>query len=282
MSTMNCEEARALLPAYGDGELDLPRALEMERHVEGCADCAAALRVQRGLSQAVRQVSYHRAPDALRARLRARLPAEAAVPAAVTPPAAPAAGAPIGAPAGAQIRRRRDWSRWAMPIAASLALAVGLNVMLAAQRADDTLRDELIAGHVRSLQAEHLSDVASSDQHTVKPWFSGKLDYSPPVRDLAQQDYPLLGGRLDYIGHRQVAALIYHHRKHTINLYIWPGSGGDQSPNSRGSEGYNLVHWRHEGMEYWAVSDLNAAELRQFADLQIAAVTDQKANAPNT
>ena len=278
MNTMNCEEALALLPAYGDGELDLPHALELERHIAGCAACAAALRVQRGLSQAVRRTPYHRAPDALRARLRVQLPLEAQAPDAVHSPA------PTPAPAAASKhpRRRRDWSRWALPIAASLALALGLNLMLATQRADDVLRDELIAGHVRSLQAEHLSDVASSDQHTVKPWFNGKLDYSPPVRDLTQQDFPLLGGRLDYIGHRQVAALIYHHRKHTINLYIWPGTGGDQAPSSRGSEGYNLVHWRHEGMEYWAVSDLNAEELRQFAQLQIAAVTDQAANAPNT
>ena len=275
MNTMNCEEARSLLPAYGDGELDLPHALALERHLDGCPACAAILRQQRALSQAIRSVPYHRAPDTLRARLRAQLPLETAAPAAtIAPP--PAVASP------SQPRRRRDWSRWAMPIAASLALAVGLNVMLSTQRADGVLRDELVAGHVRSLQAEHLSDVASSDQHTVKPWFSGKLDYSPPVRDLAQQDFPLLGGRLDYIEHRQVAALIYHHRKHTINLYIWPGKDGDEAPTSHDSEGYTLVHWCREGMEYWAVSDLNAEELRHFADLQIAAVTDKTANTPNT
>ena len=275
MNTMNCEEARSLLPAYGDGELDLPHALALERHLDGCPACAAMLRQQRALSQAMRSVPYHRAPDALRARLRAQLPFETAAPAA--PMAPPPAAASHSYP-----RRRRDWSRWAMPIAASLALAVGLNVMLSTQRSEDTLRNELVAGHVRSLQAEHLSDVASSDQHTVKPWFSGKLDYSPPVRDLTQQDFPLLGGRLDYIEHRQVAALIYHHRKHTINLYIWPGKDGDEAPTSHGSDGYTLVHWCREGMEYWAVSDLNAEELRHFADLQIAAVTDKTANAPNT
>ena len=271
MITMNCEEALQLLPVYGDGELDLPRALALERHVEGCAACAAALRAQRALSQAVRGVPYHRAPDALRARLRAQLPLESAAPAAA-PPRLPAA----------QPRRRRDWSRWAMPIAASLALAVGLNVMLATQRSQDSLRGELVASHVRSLQVEHLSDVASSDQHTVKPWFNGKLDYSPPVRDLTQQDFPLLGGRLDYIAHRQVAVLIYRHRKHFINLYVWPGQDSDVAPDSHGSDGYTLVHWRHEGMEYWAVSDLNGEELRHFADLQIEATTDKTANAPNT
>lgn len=275
MNTMNCEEARGLLPAYGDGELDLPHALALERHLDGCPACAAMLRQQRALSQAMRSVPYHRAPDALRARLRAQLPLEPAAPAATIAP-------PTVTASPSYPRRRRDWSRWAMPIAASLALAVGLNVMLTTQRADGVLRDELVAGHVRSLQAEHLSDVASSDQHTVKPWFSGKLDYSPPVRDLAQQEFPLLGGRLDYIEHRQVAALIYHHRKHTINLYIWPAKDGDEAPTSHGSEGYTLVHWCREGMEYWAVSDLNAEELRHFADLQIAAVADKTANAPNT
>ncbi len=280
MNTMNCEEARELLPAYGDGELDLPHALALEKHLDGCADCDAALRTQRALSQAVRKAPYHRAPDTLRARLRAQLPAEPIAEAATPPiaaPNAPAATLPV-----AQPRRRRDWSRWALPIAASLALAVGLNVMLATQRSQQSLRDELVAGHVRSLQVEHLSDVASSDQHTVKPWFNGKLDYAPPVRDLAQQDFPLLGGRLDYIAHRQVAALIYRHRKHFINLYIWPGQDGDAAPDHHGSEGYNLVHWRRDGMEYWAVSDLNGEELKQFAELQIEAATDKTANAPNT
>jgi anti-sigma factor RsiW len=267
MTTMNCEEAQQLLPAYGDGELDLPRALALEQHIESCAACTAALRSQRALRQAVRSVPYYRAPDTLRARLRAQLPLPAETP-------ATAAAVP-------QARTRRDWSRWAMPIAAGLALAVGLNVMLVGQRAQDALRDELIAGHVRSLQVQHLSDVASSDQHTVKPWFNGKLDYAPPVRDLAQQDFPLLGGRLDYIAHRQVAALIYGSRKHFINLYIWPGAG-ELAPASQSSEGYNLVHWRHDGMEYWAVSDLNAVELRHFAELQIAAGTNKAANAPNT
>jgi len=271
MNTMNCEEALQLLPVYGDGELELPRALELERHVESCAACAAALRSQRALSRAVRSAPYHRAPDALRARLRAQLPLPAETPTAAAPSLT-----------RARQRPRRDWSRWAMPIAASLALAVGLNFMLATQRSQDSLREELIAGHVRSLQVAHLSDVISTDQHTVKPWFNGKLDYAPPVRDLAQQDFPLLGGRLDYIAHRQVAALIYGSRKHTINLYIWPAKDGELAPNSQGSEGYNLVHWRHDGMEYWAVSDLNVQELRHFAELQIAAGADKTANVPNS
>ncbi len=268
MSTMTCEEARRLLPAYADGELELSQSLAFEKHLEDCADCTAALRVHKGLSQAVRALPYHRAPDTLRARLRKQLPAE--------PVQAPAPAAATTQP------RRRELSRWAMPIAAGLALAVGLNVTLSMRRADEGLREELVAAQVRSLQVEHLNDVASTDQHTVKPWFAGKLDYAPPVRDLAQQGYPLVGGRLDYIARRQVAALVYHHRKHAINLYVWPSPDGDEAPAGQLREGYSLVHWCHEGMEYWAVSDLNAEELKDFAKLQIAAVNDSVANAPNT
>jgi len=267
MSEMNCEQARPLLAAYHDGELDVPATLALERHLAGCAACSAALQAERALSKAVRGAPYHRAPEELRARLRAALPTAAAAPAAAAGTAAP--------------RRRRDWSRWAMPLAASLALALGLDAMLATQRAQRTLADELVAGHVRSLQAEHLADVASSDQHTVKPWFAGKLDYSPPVRDLAAQDFPLAGGRLDYLEHRQVAALIYHRRKHVINLYIWPTQDGDAPPQARTDDGYSLIHWRSGGMNYWAVSDLNAEELRQFAQLQLAAAGDKAANEPD-
>lgn len=260
MSEMNHEEARRLLPAYADGELELNQALGLEQHLETCAACASALRAHKGLSAAVRGLPYHRAPDTLRARLQRQLP--------------------LGEPAPP---RRRELTRWAMPIAAGLVMAVGLNFGLATRRADQGLREELVAAQVRSLQVEHLNDVASTDQHTVKPWFAGKLDYAPPVRDLAAQGYPLVGGRLDYIGHREVAALVYHHRKHTINLYVWPAKSDDAlAPASQSREGYSLVHWRGEGMEYWAVSDLNAGELKEFGQLQVEAVTDKAANGPNT
>lgn len=255
MKTLNCDDIRPLLAAYGDGELELTQALEVERHVEGCAGCADALRHHRALSRAVRGVSYHRAPEALRAKLRAQLGG-----------GSPAAAVPV-----ARTRSPRAWSRWAMPMAASVALAIGLNVLLVAQQSRDQLGQQLVASHVRSLQATHLSDVVSTDQHTVKPWFAGKLDYSPPVHDLAAQDYPLIGGRLDYFAHRPVAALVYRHRQHVINLYVWPEAGGDEAPASHARDGYSLVHWRGDAMDYWAVSDLNAEELRRFAELQIVA-----------
>ena len=262
MSTTTCEEIRELIPLYADGELEVARALALEKHVEGCAACAAALRQHRALSQAIRSAPYHRAPDSLRAKLREF----------------------SASPAGVPLRRRRprDWSRWTLPMAASVALAVGINVLLSTRQSQDQLDDQLVASHVRSLQAEHLNDVASSNQHTVKPWFTGKLDYSPPVRDLARQDYPLTGGRLDYLAHRQVAALVYRHHKHVINLYVWPSTDNDEAPASHMRDGYSLVHWCAERMEYWAVSDLNPDELRGFAELQIAGAKDRAATAPDT
>lgn len=265
MNTMSCEEAKLLLPAYADGELDLPRALALEQHLDGCAACAAALRELRALKQGLRNAPYHRAPEALRARLAAGLPT-----------------APSAATAPPPARRPRDWSRWSLPIAAALALAVGLNLILAGQRAQQALTAELVDSHVRSLQQDHVADVASTDQHTVKPWFSGKLDYAPPVRDLAAQGFPLEGGRLDYVAHRPVAALVYHRHKHVINLYVWPTDSADAAPASQVREGYSLVHWRSGGMQWWAVSDLNAEELKQFAQLVIGAASDPAANAPNT
>jgi anti-sigma factor RsiW len=132
----------------------------------------------------------------------------------------------------------------------------------------DHITQEIISGHVRSLMADHLTDVASSDQHTVKPWFNGKLDFSPPVKDLSDHGFPLVGGRLDYLENRPVAALVYRHRKHFINLFIWPSAhGSDIGKKTLASDGYNLIHWEESGMVYWAVSDLNIGELQEFAQL---------------
>ena len=127
--------------------------------------------------------------------------------------------------------------------------------------------DEVVSSHVRSLQVNHLADVASSDQHTVKPWFSGKLNFSPPVVDLASQGFVLVGGRLDYRDGRPVAALVFRLNLHPINLYIWPSTGNEEAPRIGEQEGYHVLHWNMDGMEYWAVSDVADSDLKNFSEL---------------
>ena len=235
---MNCREAEGLLGAYADGELDLVRSLDTEAHVRGCPSCTARLRRLENLHAVVSsQAPYYSAPPELRRRL---MPAPA----------------------------RWTWTppvRW--PAMATACLLVALIIWrVAPLRTGPAIDREIVAAHVRSLLAEHLMDVPSSDRHTVKPWFAGKLDFAPEVQDLSAQGFNLIGGRLDYIDGKTVAALVYRRRQHTINVFTWPG-GADASPQTESLQGFHVVHWAQHGMTWWAVSDLAENELRELPGL---------------
>lgn len=258
---MACEEKNLLLHAYSDGELDLVRSLEIEEHVKTCAACAEELREQQALRNGIRSANlYHRPPNTLRTRI---------VAAAGAAPVGRKQGRSAGSPV--RIVRERPVFEWLAVAAAILvALALGIRMIPGAlnARSDDLVAEELVASHIRSLQPGHLMDVVSTDQHTVKPWFDGKLDFAPPVRDLADQGYPLVGGRLDYVGGRNVAALVYQLRKHYINVFIWPDDGQQAKlPDLISRHGYNVICRSSGGMRLCGVTDANADDLRQFMQL---------------
>ena len=174
-------------------------------------------------------------------------------------------------PAAVRGAFRAPWWQWASMgavFASGAVVAWTLSLLLSAQGQIAQLSDDVVADHVRSLMVAHLTDVTSSDQHTVKPWFSGKLDFTPPVRDLSREGFPLVGGRLDYLNGRSVAALVYQRRLHTINLFVWPCDDTTTSGVKRlARRGYNIVNWCDGGMQFWAVSDLNAEEMQTFGQL---------------
>jgi anti-sigma factor RsiW len=245
---MDCQTARTLIDGYLDGELDLVRNLEIQGHLHGCALCAQMHTDRQLLRGALKTGSvYFKAPPDLQKRIQRSVRQ-----------AAKAEGGPRVLP--------KWWFNIAAPMAAAAVVVLALVPFLRGPSADDLLAREVVSSHVRSLMASHLADVASSDQHTVKPWFAGKLNFSPPVEDLAKQGFPLIGGRLDYVDNRPVAALIYQRQKHFINLFIWPSaSDSDVRTKTVSRQGYNLFHWNKAGMTYWAVSDLNKGELQEFA-----------------
>jgi anti-sigma factor RsiW len=240
-----------LVQAELDGELDAAQAAALEAHRAGCPICQAAQTELLRARALVRCEAYEAMPEAVRTRVMARLRQ-------VEPPLAPAAS--------------RWWS-WDWLRGPSLGFGLGAAcaaaisfLILVPQRND--LVDQIIADHIRALQPGHLEDVVSTDQHTVKPWFDGRIDFSPPVRDFVAQGFPLIGGRLDYLDHRPVAVLVYQRAKHIIDLYVWPEGGALPGLASDTSiQGYNVVHWTADGMNFWAVSDVEHSQLDDFAAL---------------
>jgi anti-sigma factor RsiW len=242
---VDCTLHRHLLEAYLDGELGFERTLEVEAHLASCPICSSEVQSWKDIRMAMQGSDlYHRAPAHLESKLRKLLP---------------------------QGRSERiPWfhrSIWAAG-GAAFATAVLLFSFFTMRPAVPSRDQDIMTSHIRSLMADHLMDVVSTDQHTVKPWFDGKLDFAPPVEDFAADGYSLAGGRVDYLESRKVAVLIYHRALHIINLYVWPAqNNGISTMRAQTIHGYNILSWRKGGFEFRAISDLNTAELRDFAHL---------------
>jgi anti-sigma factor RsiW len=244
---MNCQQAKPLIDPYADGELEAAAIVELEQHLQSCSACGIAWRNLQSLKKTLKQDAlYFTAPEELRRRIKSALPSPINV---VLPWKA----------------WNWNWLTTVMSVAAAACLTLLLAVTQTRLSSEQSLAREVVSSHIRSLMANHALDVVSTDQHTVKPWFNGKLDFSPPVKNLTEQGFPLIGGRLDYVGGRSVAALVFQRNKHTINLFIWPVTEKNSNPTSSASiQGYNLIHWSDSKMSFWAVSDLNEKELTGF------------------
>jgi len=242
---MTCDEAEILLHALIDGELDAGHAREVEDHIANCAACAAALRDYREMSKAVAGADLrYKAPPELRRRIEASLPRAQAAP-----------------------NRRSVLRGFAMGSAVSAIAATGLIAIVLRNDDQSRVTSEIVSAHLRSLQAGHLTDVVSTDQHTVKPWFNGRLDVAPPVIDLTAQGFTLIGGRLDYVDTRPIGAIVYRRRAHVINLFIAQTASAERrAAKIETIQGFNIRRWSERGLNYWAVSDLAADELAEFGE----------------
>jgi len=244
---MTCDDAEILLHALIDGELDASNAREVEAHVAQCPRCTASLAAYRQMSEAIASADLrYTAPQSLRLRLEAALPKPAA-------PTAPS--------------RRAVLRGFALGSGVSAIAATALFAIVLRNDDQDRIDSEIVSAHLRSLQAGHLIDVQSTDQHTVKPWFNGRLDVAPPVIDLTAQGFTLIGGRLDYVDARPIGAVVYKRRAHVINLFVAQTANmAHRAPRTETIQGYNIRSWSERGLNFWAVSDIGGDELAEFTD----------------
>ena len=251
---MTCDEAEILIHALADGELDAGHARDVEAHVASCPRCASEFAAIRQMKEMLAGTDLaFKAPSALRQRIEATLPparASSVTPLVTSPPS-----------------RRTMLKGFAMGSAVSALAATGLVAIVLRNDEEQRIAAEIVSAHLRSLQAGHLTDVVSTDQHTVKPWFNGKLDVAPPVIDLTAQGFTLIGGRLDYVDGRAIGAVVYRRRQHVINLFVAQTSSTErQAARTETIQGFNIRSWHDRGLTYWAISDLNADELNEFGE----------------
>jgi anti-sigma factor RsiW len=246
---MEHQKFMELLPAYLDQELGISDLIALEQHLSSCSTCQNEYaELSSAREKLKKHATYFAAPDHLARRISMSLPHS-------QPDTPSFKGWSL------------NWMNMGAALVTLLALVWSGALYLTLPSTQDKLVEELISSHVRSLQVDHLSDVVSSDRHTVKPWFNGKLDFSPPVFDLSSQGFPLVGGRLDYLNGRTVAVLVYRHNLHPINVYVWPSTNSEAALKILEHKGYHLVRWTMDGMEYWAVSDLATDELESFVGI---------------
>jgi len=247
---VTCDEIQNLLDAWYDGELDASRSALIERHLEECPGCAALSNAHSALSEVLVESALRYSPPAA---LGKRIETTVLPPPSIRPP------------------RMIPWRGLAIAASLVLFMMLGWNIWLMQRSAPaPNLETEIVSNHIRSLMVNHLNDVASEDRQTVASWFAGKLDYSPPVDDLASEGFKLVGGRLDYAGRTKVAALIYRSQAHIINVFAWPARATDEAlpqPRWSSDHGYHLANWSHAGMTYWAISDVDATELTRLTYL---------------
>jgi anti-sigma factor RsiW len=258
---MTCSESQKRVDPFLDNEVDLTTAQEMQGHLEGCSACESFVADRLALRHCLQTPALRFIPTAdLRSQIRARLQKETR-------------------PSSVHFNwlQRLQFPNWILPTLAGAAAVLifwfGSATFFSQVRSSSgtqyTLSEQLVSNHLRSLVGDHLFDVASSDQHTVKPWFAGKLNFSPPVFDFSDQGFKLIGGRLDYVGDQEVAAVVFQHKKHYIDLFVWPGNQSNPSVDAiLQKEGFNLYGWKANGLTMWAVTDAEPEALKTFVELE--------------